>query len=344
MNNNKRLLLIIALLPLLAVISFATPERVVSTTPVGPIWHIQQNILPLYAGQGAAISAAGKAVLYMKLEETDRTENSMALVDLQTGQKTLLHGPGAPLMPDHATFSPDGRQIVFVLRGPTSGYRSDIYAIGIDGIDLRKLTESVFYGDKPGNPADPNNKEYWVGAAYQRYYYSPRYSPDGSRILLQVHDVVGQIRDFTAVMNPDGSALQILAEGKPAGWSADGKAVYYTHKGLLTRMELETRAARSVSLPPAEKRTPLGRMKGRDWFAFQLGNGRIGWYDFETAAPAPQFLGEWSVPGVKMAGREQLELKGFDWSGSNEVLLWYQGEESERFEVVRIFDPTVLSR
>jgi hypothetical protein len=85
-------------------------------------------------------------------------------------------------------------------------------------------------------------------------------------------------------------------------------------------------------------------MKGRDWFAFRLGNGRIGWYDFEAGTPVPQFLGEWSVPGVKMAGREQLELKGFDWSRSNEVLLWYQGEETERFEVIRIFDPTALSR
>jgi hypothetical protein len=43
-----------------------------------------------------------------------------------------------------------------------------------------------------------------------------------------------------------------------------------------------------------------------------------------------------------MAGTERLELKGFDWSRSNEVLLWYQGEETERFEVVRIFDPTAL--
>jgi hypothetical protein len=45
-----------------------------------------------------------------------------------------------------------------------------------------------------------------------------------------------------------------------------------------------------------------------------------------------------------MAGREKLELKGFNWSGSNEVLLWYQGEDTERFEVVRIFDPPSRSQ
>jgi hypothetical protein len=145
-------------------------------------------------------------------------------------------------------------------------------------------------------------------------------------------------------MKPDGSNLEILAEGQPVAWSADGKAVYYMHKGLLTRMELESRAMRSLPFPRLENGKLLGRMKGRDWFAFRLDDGHIGWYSFEAARPALEFLGQWSVPGFKMAGTEKLELKGFEWSNGNEVLLWYQGEETERFEVVRIFDPTHLSR
>ena len=45
-----------------------------------------------------------------------------------------------------------------------------------------------------------------------------------------------------------------------------------------------------------------------------------------------------------MNGAEEMTLKGFDWSNGSEVLLWYQGEKTERFEVVRITNPDTISR
>ncbi len=44
-----------------------------------------------------------------------------------------------------------------------------------------------------------------------------------------------------------------------------------------------------------------------------------------------------------MNGAEEMTLKGFQWSNGSEVLLWYQGEETERFEVVRIADPATIT-
>jgi len=342
---TKKYLLVVGGLVFALGMALETPaQRVVSSTPIGPIWQMQRPRLGIRAGEGVALGPNGRAVVFMGEPEPGPSYASLLVVELETGKKTVLRACDNFVMPSQPRFSPDGEQVVFVLHGPTWYYTSDIYVVDIDGQGLTKLTQSVAYIDKPGYPIGPKSNEYWVGAAYQRYYGSPRYSPDGSRILLQVHDVVGQIRDFTAVMNPDGSDLQILAEGRPCCWSADGKAVYYHHKGFLTRMDLETRTTRTVPLPSLQDRTPIGRMAGREWLAFRLNNGRIGWFNFGTATRAPEFIGEWSVPPVRMGGQEELALKGFDWSRSSEVLLWYQGEGTERFEVVRIFGPASLSR
>lgn len=345
--NKRRILITGVLSTTLGIALVGLSQKLVSTSPIGPVWQLQQSRLPLYAGQGVALRPDGQSVAFMGLAGPDQYDNTLFLLNLETGTQSPLLIPDrthsvAPFLADQASFSPDGNRLILVRRGQNWHYPSDIYSIGTDGSGLVKLTESLPYTNKRGNPADPTNKEYWVGASYQRYYYSPRYSPDGSLILLHVYDVVGQSRDFTAIMKPDGSDLQILAEGQPLCWSADGKAVYYTNKGLLMRMDVASRATQTVPVPALENRAALGRMAGRDWLAFRLDNGRIGWYHVGAGKPAPEFLGEWSVPAVKLAGAEQLTLKGFDWSRSNEVLLWYQGEHTERFEVVRIFDPTSI--
>ena len=317
----------------------AHAQRTVGPVPIGPIWQMERPRLGPSFGEGVAISPDGKAVVYLGMQEGDKTENSLFLVELETGKETLLQAPSGSVMPMQPSFSPDGNQIAFVLTGPTASYSANIYTIGIDGRGLTKLTKSEFYTNKPayGEPG-------YTGAMYPRYYYSPRYSPDGSRILFQVDDVVDQIRDFVAVMKPDGSDLQVLAEGRPCCWSADGKSVYYSQRGVLARMDLASRTTRTVLMPALDSKRIIGRMKGVEWFSFYHGEGKIGWYTFETATPGVDLIGEWSVPGAKMVGSEVLTLKGFDWSDGYEVLLWYQGEETERFEVVRIATPTTVSR
>jgi hypothetical protein len=342
MARRPARVLLFVLVSAVAVSLVGQAQTVVSSAPIGLVWQMERARLGVRAGQGIALSPNGKSVVYAGSRDAESVDASLLLVDLETGNRTVLwDAEERTLMASKPSFSADGNSIVFDIHGPTWSYPTDIYTVDAEGKRLRKLTESVPCTEKRADQPEPRGQNNCV--YYQRYYYNPRYSPDGSRILVSVDDEVGA-RELTAVMRTDGGNLQVLAEGRPCCWSADGKAVYYTHKGLLTRMDLATRATRAVALPAVEKRVPLGRMTGRDWFAFKVGNGRIGWYDVGTGAHAPAFLGQWSVPGAKMAGRERLELKGFNWSDSNEVLLWYKGEDTERFEVVRIFDPTSRSR
>jgi Tol biopolymer transport system component len=237
----------------------------------------------------------------------------------------------SPDSPDRPSFSPDGKRVIFTLRGPTWHYPSDICVVGIDGKNLSKLTHSLAFTDKP-----PGTTR---GASYQRYYYSPRYSPDGSRVLLRIDDEV-QEREFAAVMDADGSHLEMLAEGRACCWSADGKGVYYVAKGSVIRMDLETHTTRSFAPPSHEAIGPMGRMADREWLAFKLDSGLIGWYNVETGKPV--FLGVWAVPPAEMVGQEKLALKGFEWSRPGRVLLWYQGDDTERFEVVRLTNSSLI--
>jgi WD40-like Beta Propeller Repeat len=334
---GKNLLLATMLAGALPLFSAA---QTVGPTPIGPVWEIQREKLGIRAGEGTALSPDGKAVAYMARREEKPFYAALLLTEIGTGRTTVLRPPDDFMMPGSPAFSPDGRSVVFQVQGPTWSYSTDIYVVGADGTGLKQLTKSEYRVNPPayGEPG-------YSGAVYERYYGSPRFSPDASHILLSVFDEGQEGKEFTAVMKPDGSDLQVLAEGRPCCWSADGKAVYYTQPEGLTRMDLATRKTITVPRPPLENGQLIGRMKGKPWFAFYGDDGRIGWYDFDQTTPlGPQFVGEWSVPAVKMNGAEEMTLKGFDWSDGSEVLLWYQGDETERFEVVRIADPASLSR
>jgi len=184
---KKSLLLAGPLAYALAVSLVAAAQGVVSTAPIGPVWEMHQSRLPLYAGEGGALSADGKFVAYMGIAGTGEFDNTLFLLDLETATPSVLLAPDrthsvAPMFADQAAFSPDGGRIVFARRGQNSHYPSDICTIGTDGQGFTKLTKSALYSDKPAYPPAPGR--YYTGASYQRYYYSPRYSPDGSRILI----------------------------------------------------------------------------------------------------------------------------------------------------------------
>lgn len=301
------------------------------------VWSKQQARLPLYSGEGAALSPDGKAVAYIGAAGLHETEAALFLADVETDKQAILLGPDrvpslSPEIADHPSFSPDGKSIILTLRGPTWHYPSDICVLGLEGKNLTKVTQSLPFTNKPPEAAN--------GASYQRYYYRASYSPNGSRILLHIHDAV-QEKEFAALMDAKGGHLEILAEGRPCCWSGDGKSVYYIEKGNLIRMDLETHTTQTLA-PPQEGIGPVGRMADREWLAFKLDDGRIGWYNVETGKPI--FRGLSAVPPAETVGQEKLDLKGFDWSRSGKVLLWYQGDYTERFEVVRFTDASSISQ
>jgi hypothetical protein len=337
----------------LAIAIWALAQGTVSPTPIGPIWQLERPPLPLYAGGGdVALSPDGKAVVLPAAAESDLTPRrqkltaNLVIVDLETGRTTLVWPSDDTFMPSQPAFSPNGKQIAFVVRGSTHYYPSDIYTVGADGTGLKQLTESVPNPDTRQFNEDLSFTGRW--SPYQRYFGQPRYSPDGSRILLIIYDGLDdKSPEKVAVMKADGSDLQILAEGRPCCWSADGKSIYYTQGDGLNRMDIATRKTITVPRPVLQDVDLhlLGLMKGKPWFAFISDDGHIRWYDFDQTTPlGPQYIGDWSVPAVKMNGAEEMTLKGFDWSNGSEVLIWYQGEETERFEVVRIATPAALSR
>ena len=321
-------------------------QSMVSPTPIGPIWQVTGTLTELYAGGGLALSPNGKVLVRLGDPEPRRSLDDLPLnarlllIDLETGKTTVLWPSNTAMYPRDPAFSPDGTHLAFVVHGDTSSYPSDIYGVAADGTGLRQLTQSVERKNPPsyGEPG-------YSGAIYQKYYGSPQYSPDGSRILLAVTDADRGY--LIGMMKADGSDLQILAEGRPFGWSADGKSVYYSQGDSLVRMDLATRKTVTVPRPTSDTVDLhfLGLMKGKPWFAFIGDDGRIRWYDFDNVTPlGMKYIGDWSVPAVKMNGAEEMTLKGFDWSDGSEVLLWYQGQETERFEVVRIANPASLSR
>jgi Tol biopolymer transport system component len=296
---------------------------------------------------------------------------ALLLADLNSGKETVLMTRATPGMDPtetsrnfwadgirHLSFSPDGKGILFSADGVTIYYPSNIYTLNIGEQSLAQLTHSTHI---PAEMAAIICK-----ALLEHYYRAPHYSPDGSQILLGTSATTaeypaasdpqtgeclgggGGSKELVATMKVDGSELEILAGGPycfPHFWSADGQSIYYgsncgEQKGGLIKMNLKTRAAQVV-----QQELPgriFGRMPERDWVAFQLEEGPIAWYNIQSGSPV--FVGLWSVPPVKLVGEEKFELKGFDWSRSGAVLLWYEGELNELFEVVRFLDGPNISR
>jgi TolB protein len=111
-----------------------------------------------------------------------------------------------PLLDDESDLSPDRTKVVFF--SGRSG-TAQIYVMNADGSGLQAITT--------GSGGDT----------------SPRWSPDGSKIAFSRSGSI-------AIMNPDGSNIQILMEAQPAseaepcragsfvgGWSPDGQSIVY---------------------------------------------------------------------------------------------------------------------
>lgn len=273
-----------------------------------------------HLGEGAAISPDGHLFAYIG------DDNSLHVRDLNTGQDRMLLsevGPGLDVFA-HPTFSPDETRIVFSASGGTRYYPSDIYSINTRGSDLVRLTHS-----KALSAAEKNNSP-----LYSEYFYSAQYAPNGKKLMLRLYDPIRQT-DQVALTNTNGENLEIIGEGVPLYWSNDGEALYYTKDNSLTRYLLKSKEKQINTRVSVRI---LGKLIDADGFVVDDGNriatGRIE-DAFSSNAATPL-----DIPRVRSSSRqkvkdaEELALTSIQFSVSGRSLRIYEGQMTERYEIV----------
>ena len=151
-----------------------------------------------------------------------------------------------------SVFSSDGTRVLFSANGGTYYYPSDVYSIKIDGSSLQRLTRAK--GFLPGQePANGN-------AMYAEYFYSAQPASDGTKILLHLYDAVHGSNN-TALIDSDGSHLEIIDQGTPLFWGNDNQAVYYSQTDMVKRFDLRTKESQAIA---SLKGKVLGKWPDKD--------------------------------------------------------------------------------
>jgi len=108
---------------------------------------------------------------------------------------------------------------------------------------------------------------------------NPMYSPDGSKILVQVYVTNGKTdqeghkdhsedKSYIGLISPEetNQTPRRLTEGVPLFWSHDGSGVYYNKRGVVYRFDIPRKMSKRVlDTEDVNKRTDiLGRVPGVD--------------------------------------------------------------------------------
>ncbi len=276
-----------------------------------------------YLGEGAALSPDGGLLAYLG------TDKHLYVRDLNRNELHLVLAAAKPSETvgtldvfSNPAFSPDGTRVLVTASGGTYYYPSDIYSLQADGSGLKQLTQGVAI------PEGAPRAEEAGQAVYSQYFSRPQFSPDGTKILLHVHDVT-QGTNRVAVMNPDGSELQILAPGTPLFWSADSQAVYYSQAGSVNKLFLNATQSQAIS---GLDGAILGKVPDKEWLVVDTGRS-INVVSVQTGSAA--LVATWNVARVKLVTGEPAILRGVQWSKSGRVLLVYEGDTMERLEVAQ---------
>jgi hypothetical protein len=278
----------------------------------------------IHLGEGAAISPDGKSIVYIK-------DDGLHLRDLVAGTDHLLLKEAAEwtdVFVDPA-FAPDGQRILVGASGGTSSYAGEIYSVRLDRALVQKvplLNSRSSVG--AGNNGRGNKVKDW------KDYYSAVMSPSSGDMLLGVYDrgkrewEVGFVAEAT-------SQVQIVEQGCPVGWSADGASFFYTHEDELIRFDPGTNQRETLLV----KGNLLGELPESDTFVVDDGTnimfaslrkGKLTWQ--ESTIPRLLHISE-SEPGPLS---EELTLQSVQGSKRRLMLLVYRGDSRERLELVRL--------
>ena len=152
-----------------------------------------------------------------------------------TQRKRVTRGKGDTLAP---SWSPDGKQLVFVDLAAKHGTNYALYVIGSDGRGLKRIVR---------------------GAKYQN---NPAWSPSGKVIIFERSGALWSVK-------PNGRAQKRVAVGTSPSWSPDGKSVAFDRNGDLWTMKANGTGAQLVTEVPSSAAGIAWSPDGR-WIAYAI--------------------------------------------------------------------------
>jgi len=269
-----------------------------------------------HLGSGASLSPDSTKIVFVG------ADNALHIVDIASHQdRQVLRsvGPGLDVF-DNPAFSPDGKRLVFSASGGTKYYQSNIYTVRLDGTGLLQLTRA--------EPAQGESKE-----GFSEYFYTPRYSPDGSQILAWRYDgILGT--DSAVTMSSSGAGLRVLTSGQPLFWDNAGQAVFVARRqqqGTIYEYDLVSGATKPIQ---GLDERPLGRLLDTNTFVVPQ-NGQLDLMTVEQAtARSTQMLPLASTIPSDESNMTLVQVSS-DQSDTY-LLLRYENESREVLQIVRI--------
>lgn len=217
--------------------------------------------------------------------------------------------------------------------GAARRYAGAVYTVHTDSTGFTTLASSV--GTIP-DTSDASGETYYGVAVGD-----PMYSPDGSKVLVQVtenHGKIGQNghvddsneKTYVALFSRQGAnqTPEKLVEGRPEFWSADGTAVYYSKVRAdntvvdLYRFDLNTKQSTLMPLPWRD--ASLGKVPGHDAIFMRDPNNTnsIIALNLDGTAASPDATK--TAAAIPAKDTEARFLRGIEPAGPNKLLLTYE--------------------
>jgi Tol biopolymer transport system component len=188
-----------------------------------------RRITNLFSAKRGAFSRDGRLIAFDGRARASLFDFDIFVANVDgSHRRQVTRGPERDVM---ASWSPDGKTLAFA-RYPTENAIPDLWLVGADGVDPRKLVEG----------AD-----------------SPRWSPDGQWIAYGGLEV--------GLVRPDGTERRTLTSGSEPAWSPDGSRIVFTRGGDVWTMKADGTGERRLTRGPAEELTPSVSPDGR-WILF----------------------------------------------------------------------------
>lgn len=278
-----------------------------------------------HLGRGAAISPDGDHIVFIG------DDNALYVHDLSSKATTQLlseAGPGFDVFSSPA-FSPDGRWIAFSASGGTMYYPSEIFVIGTDGADLRRLTftTQLAQGEENGRPF------------FALYNDKPLFSPDGAKLSFNARDIV-HAADYIGVVGRGGSDYRLIGDGEPLAW-IDSASISYVDlsDGRVGHIDIATGETVTLTFlkgPVVGSGTEADVVELAGDDVIRVLNTDSGQLTATVSVLSRRLSSRSVVPGRPVA-QDHLKLRVASVSRGNlhrRVLLTYEGEDNELIEVL----------